>query len=71
MTGDIAATFRNAVLATVIAVAIDCGRYRNPGHAGLARSVEPLLASYYSVPTFIFYPVFIVLFGVGDRAIMP
>jgi NitT/TauT family transport system permease protein len=29
-----------------------------------------LLASYYSVPTFMFYPVFIVLFGVGRSPII-
>ncbi len=32
--------------------------------------VEPLLASYYAVPTFIFYPVFVVVFGVGKLAII-
>jgi NitT/TauT family transport system permease protein len=71
MTGDIASTFRNALLATVIAVAIGfvIGVVIHAMPA-LRRSVEPLLASYYSVPTFIFYPVFIVLFGVGDRAII-
>jgi NitT/TauT family transport system permease protein len=36
----------------------------------LRRGVEPYLASYYAVPTFIFYPVFIVLFGVGSAAII-
>jgi len=71
MTGDIAATFRNAVLATVIAVAIGFAvGIVIQAMPALRRSVEPLLASYYSVPTFIFYPVFIVLFGVGDRAII-
>jgi NitT/TauT family transport system permease protein len=71
MTGDIASTFRNALLATVIAVAIGfvIGVVIHTMPT-LRRSVEPLLASYYSVPTFIFYPVFIVLFGVGDRAII-
>ncbi|RAI32759.1 ABC transporter permease [Rhodoplanes serenus] len=33
-------------------------------------AVEPLLASYYAVPTFMFYPVFIILFGVGPAAIV-
>lgn len=31
----------------------------------LRRAVDPLLASYYAVPTFIFYPLFIVLFGLN------
>ncbi|MFF7708747.1 ABC transporter permease subunit [Pseudomonas sp. NPDC007930] len=36
----------------------------------LRRALEPLLSSYYAVPTFIFYPVFIVLFGVGHGSII-
>ncbi len=36
----------------------------------LRRGVEPYLASYYAVPTFILYPVFIVLLGVGRPAII-
>ncbi|GGF50953.1 nitrate ABC transporter permease [Aliidongia dinghuensis] len=36
----------------------------------LRAGLEPFLASYYAVPTFIFYPVFIVLFGVGSAAII-
>ena len=31
----------------------------------LRRAADPLLASYYAVPTFIFYPLFIVLFGLN------
>jgi NitT/TauT family transport system permease protein len=31
----------------------------------LRRPVEPLLAAYYAVPTFAFYPLLIVLFGLG------
>jgi len=33
-------------------------------------ALEPLLASYYAVPTFIFYPVFIVVLGVGAAPII-
>lgn len=36
----------------------------------LRHGFEPFLASYYAVPTFIFYPVFIVLLGVGSAAII-
>jgi NitT/TauT family transport system permease protein len=32
--------------------------------------LEPLLASYYAIPTFMFYPIFIVLFGVGRTPIV-
>lgn len=31
----------------------------------IRRALEPLLASYYAVPTFVFYPLFIVLFGLN------
>lgn len=31
----------------------------------LRRALDPLLASYYAVPIFVFYPVLIVLFGIG------
>jgi ABC-type nitrate/sulfonate/bicarbonate transport system permease component len=31
----------------------------------LRRAVDPLLASWYAIPTFVFYPLFIVLFGLG------
>ena len=31
----------------------------------MRRALDPLLASYYAVPTFMFYPLFIVLFGLN------
>lgn len=30
------------------------------------RTLDPLLASYYAIPTFAFYPLFIVIFGLND-----
>ncbi len=36
----------------------------------LRRALDPLLASYYAVPFFAFYPVFIVLFGIGRAPII-
>jgi NitT/TauT family transport system permease protein len=30
------------------------------------RTIDPLLATYYSVPVFVFYPMFIVMFGLND-----
>jgi len=36
----------------------------------LRRGIEPYLASYYAVPTIIFYPVFIVILGVGSAPII-
>jgi NitT/TauT family transport system permease protein len=36
----------------------------------LRRTVEPLLSAYYAVPTFVFYPLLIVIFGVGQTALI-
>ncbi|RXZ38625.1 ABC transporter permease subunit [Oxalobacteraceae bacterium CAVE-383] len=36
----------------------------------LRRAIEPLLTSYYAIPIFIFYPVFIVMLGVGPLPII-
>ena len=36
----------------------------------LRRTLEPLLASWYAIPTVMFYPVLLVLFGVGSGAIV-
>jgi NitT/TauT family transport system permease protein len=33
----------------------------------LRRAIDPVLATYYSVPIFVFYPLFIVMFGLNDR----
>lgn len=71
--------YSHAILLTLGNVAIAAGIAIAGGFvAGIAihasaffrRGVEPYLASYYAVPTFIFYPVFVVLFGVGSGAII-
>ncbi len=69
--GDIAVTLRNvgaAFVASVVGgfiagVAI---------HAlpRLRRVLEPLFASYYAVPTFVFYPVLLSVFGMNDMPII-
>jgi len=33
----------------------------------LRRAIDPVLTTYYSVPIFVFYPLFIVIFGLNDR----
>lgn len=62
------------MLLTLSNVAIACGLAVAAGFVfgwllyalpRLRRAVDPLLASYYAVPTFIFYPLFIVLFGLN------
>lgn len=68
---DILVSFSNVVAAAVIAIVlgflIGAILHALPAVRG---AVEPLLASYYAVPTFMFYPVFIILFGVGSGAII-
>ncbi len=68
---DILSTIVNVVISTLLSVALGFVAgliiYSAPG---LRAALEPLLASYYAVPTFIFYPVFISLFGVGSGAII-
>ncbi len=68
---DMAVSFSNVALAAALAVVlgfiIGVILHALPPVRG---AVEPLLASYYAVPTFMFYPVFIILFGVGSGAII-
>ena len=62
--GNIIASFVVAVCGgTVLGVIV----HRLPR---LRRVVDPLLASYYSVPFFVFYPLFIVIFGMNDWPII-
>lgn len=68
---DIAITFTNIAISTVLSVLLGFAAgvviYSLPS---LRDAIEPLLASYYAVPTFVFYPVFITLFGVGSASII-
>jgi len=69
--GDIASSMGNVAAAAVISVILGfvAGLVIHAWPA-LRGAVEPLLASYYAIPTFMFYPVFIIIFGVGNRAII-
>lgn len=68
---DIATTFTNIAISTVLSILLGFVAgliiYSLPS---LRDALEPLLASYYAVPTFVFYPVFITLFGVGSASII-
>lgn len=68
---DIAITFTNIAISTVLSVLLGFAAgviiYSLPS---LRNAIEPLLASYYAVPTFVFYPIFITLFGVGSASII-
>lgn len=65
-TRDILLTLSNVAIACSLAVVSGFAAgwllYRLPR---FRRAADPLLASYYSVPTFIFYPLFIVMFGLN------
>jgi NitT/TauT family transport system permease protein len=67
LNGAILKTMGNAVLAFVIAliagvaVAIVLHRIR-----WLRDMLDPLFATYYAIPVFAFYPLLIILFGLGD-----
>jgi NitT/TauT family transport system permease protein len=71
LNADILTTLRNvllsAVFATVLGFALGALVHALPR---VRHAVEPLLASYYAIPTFMFYPIFIVVFGVGAQAII-
>ena len=68
---DIFFTFYNIVAAALLAIAIGflLGACL---HAlpRLRRLLEPLLSAYYAIPTFVFYPLLIVAFGVGRAALV-
>ena len=74
-TGAIAADLRKTVgnIVTSFVVAVIGGTiagvviHRLPR---LRRVADPLFASYYSVPFFVFYPLFIVIFGLNDWPII-
>jgi len=68
---DIFFTFYNIVAATLLAIFV--GFFIGAGlHAvpRLRRPIEPLLSAYYAIPTFVFYPLLIVAFGVGRTALV-
>ncbi|QRE75025.1 ABC transporter permease [Methylobacterium aquaticum] len=65
--GDIARTFSTVAVAVVLAVAI--GFALGVAIHALPRvrqGLDPLLASYYSIPTFVFYPLFVAIFGLNS-----
>jgi NitT/TauT family transport system permease protein len=68
---DIVFSFTNIIVSAFLAIIagffIGVAVHSMPRFRG---ALEPLLASYYAVPTFIFYPVFIVIFGVGHGSII-
>ena len=56
-----------AALSLVVGAALGLALWRKPGWRLVA---EPVLGVWYAVPIFVFYPVMIVLFGVGQAPIV-
>ncbi len=66
VTADIVQTFSTVGISFVASVLV--GTVAGVALHGIPlvrRAVNPLLASYYSVPTFVFYPLLVALFGLG------
>ena len=65
--GEIGKSLANVLLAFVLAFAVGTVTgtvlhgYRTARHV-----LDPLFATYYAIPVFAFYPLFIVIFGLGD-----
>jgi NitT/TauT family transport system permease protein len=63
----IAKTLTNCVIAFVLAVAAGTVAGVLIHRSRLLRQVlDPLFATYYAIPVFAFYPLFIIMFGLGD-----
>lgn len=67
MNADMATTLASVAVALgasmVVGFAVGAAIHALPR---VRRAVDPLLATYYAVPVFVFYPVFIVAFGLND-----
>ena len=65
--GDLEVTLRNvaASIGSAMVVGILAATLVH-GLAGVRRVLEPLFGTYYAVPMFAFYPLLIVLFGLGN-----
>src|SRR4051794_31012979 len=63
---DILLTLQNVALSLVLSLIVGTAAGLLLHKATrLRRALDPMLASYYAVPTFVFYPLFIVLFGLN------
>jgi NitT/TauT family transport system permease protein len=63
----IAKTLTNCLIAFALAVAAGTVAGVLIHRSRLLREIlDPLLATYYAIPVFAFYPMFIILFGLGD-----
>jgi NitT/TauT family transport system permease protein len=60
-------TLTNVAIAAALAViaGVACGAALH-GHRLVRQGLEPLFATYYAIPVYAFYPLLIILFGLGD-----
>lgn len=66
-TAAILKTLSNVALAIVLAVAVGTAAGAALHRARALRALlEPLFSTYYAIPIYAFYPLFIVVFGLGD-----
>jgi NitT/TauT family transport system permease protein len=64
---EIGKSMANVMLAFVLAYALGIvGGTALHGYRTLRDTLDPLFATYYAIPVFAFYPLFIVMFGLGD-----
>ena len=67
LNGAILMTLENALIALLFAVTAGVAAASAVHRLPTVRScLDPLVATYYAVPVFAFYPLFIVVFGLGD-----
>jgi NitT/TauT family transport system permease protein len=67
MNGAMLKTFINVTIAAGLAVVAGIAfGVALHGHRAVRQGFEPLFATYYAIPVYAFYPLFIILFGLGD-----
>jgi NitT/TauT family transport system permease protein len=67
LNAEIAKSMGNVLLAFVVAyvIGVALGTLLH-AHKAVRDTLDPLFATYYAIPIFAFYPLFIVIFGLGD-----
>jgi NitT/TauT family transport system permease protein len=66
-TADILITLRNVALAIIAAMTVGVAAATIlQSSPGARRVLDPLFATYYAIPVYAFYPLLIVIFGLGD-----
>jgi NitT/TauT family transport system permease protein len=67
MNGAMLKTLANVAIAAMLAVIFGVAfGVAIHGYRAVRQGLEPLFATYYAIPVYAFYPLFIILFGLGD-----